>query len=262
MGFRIDENRGPGLSSSAGLSSTAARLNERLNIAADRKAILSDENSVETRRTSAASKLDASNAKMFADIAQQASSAILSLRQEQYNNTKRASEIADQEEQASLQSQNEELQAEIERIAGEATFNGQNVLQGGGLSVAQTDEESTLVLNLSDISNIAEDPQLDITSQASALTALDTMEVYVASANSASGSAASGTNRAEQVLTKSVGTAAQNLVTSGAPTNPDDAQTLANNVRNQILEKYAADKGGLPAQGSINQEIVQSLLVE
>ena len=143
--------------------------------------------------------LAASKAKSSAEIADEATNAIYEIRQEQLALAKRADDINDEESRAAIQTEIDNLDAEVIRIAAEQDGAGNGVLDAQALEVS-----SDTQLNLSDRTSLGNASGVDVTSITGASSAVDTFTNLVESSREAKTGTSSTKGKAEDKLNEIV----------------------------------------------------------
>jgi len=185
--------------------------------------------------------LDASSANSFAKIASSAANQIEELREQQYELAKEASTSGSARRHSELNTEVQNLQTEIERVASEATYNGQNTLNGGSFSFAEDE-----VFSIADISQISDNPEIDLSTQADAASAVnDLKEVLQISRLSSSGaesSVAKADASLEEVLYSDKSSTDEVSTTGSDPSEikVSEAEELAKKVAEDISKQFAA----------------------
>jgi flagellin len=189
--------------------------------------------------------------------------------QEVSNNLNRMRELAVQSangtlnatDRATLDTEFQELSAEIDRIATQSTFNGINLLDGSSASVdiqVGVNASETITVTLADATaatlGVA---ALDVTSVAYANTAIAALDTAVDTISTARGVLGAGQNRMTSAIA-SIATARENLAAAESRIRDVDvAYETADLTRNSILQQAAVS---VLSQANMQPQLALSLL--
>jgi flagellin-like hook-associated protein FlgL len=150
-----------------------------------------------------AATLTISNLKNYVDTAKNAVESIGSLRATQLKLAKEASSSPQDSRSEDLNDEVQVLQDEIERVASSSTYNGIQVLGSARTLTAEIDQGSITsrgqAVSLGDASALSSDLSLDLSSQDSADSAIDSLEGAIFSTNSFSSSLDSAKNKIDSI---------------------------------------------------------------
>jgi len=204
------------------------------------------------------------NAQDGVSLAQTAEGAM----QEVSNNLSRMRELAVQSsngtlnatDRATLDNEFQELVLEIDRIAGQTTFNGVNLLDGSTASLdiqvgVNAGETITVALADSTAATLAIDT-LDVTSAANANTAIAAIDAAVDTISTNRGTLGASQNRMTSAIA-SIATARENLSASESRIRDVDvAYETADLTRNSILQQAAVS---ILSQANMQPQLALSL---
>jgi hypothetical protein len=210
------------------------------------------EYSSSSRRTTAGASLQASRATEGARIASSAVESILDIRKQQKSLAAEAENSSDPTRRAELQSEIDTLDTEIQRVATEALDgSGSEVLNGKTYTL-----DDTQSVALANLSAIASSSGVDVSTEAGAEAAEDTLDALINTAVSAREASSASTEKAETILAEI--TSIENLERAKDPesiSTQEQAEALAT--------KIAEDLQGLTEGqelSDLDPEIVKSLL--
>jgi flagellin len=189
--------------------------------------------------------------------------------QEVSNNLNRMRELAVQSangtlnatDRTTLDTEFQELSAEIDRIATQSTFNGINLLDGTNATIdiqvgANATETVTLTMADATAATLAI-AALDVTSVANANTALAALDTAIDDVSTGRGVLGAGTNRMNSAIA-SIATARENLAASESRIRDVDvAYETADMTRNNILQQAAVS---VLSQANMQPQLALSLL--
>jgi len=189
--------------------------------------------------------------------------------QEVSNNLTRMRELAIQAangtltttDRTTIDTEFQELIAEIDRTSGEASFNGLNLLNGSLASIdlqVGIDAGDTITINLPDATaatlGIA---GLDVTTAANASTALAALDTAINSVSTSRGELGAGQNRMNSVIA-SIANTRENLSAAESRIRDVDVATeTADLTRNTILQQAAV---AVLAQANVQPQLALNLL--
>jgi flagellin len=189
--------------------------------------------------------------------------------QEVSNNLSRMRELAVQgangtlnaTDRATLDSEFQELSAEIDRIASQTTFNGINLLDGSAATIdiqVGVNSGETLTVALADTTAATlAIAALDVTSAANANTALAALDTAVDSVSTSRGTLGAAQNRMSSAIA-SIATARENLSAAESRIRDVDvAMETADLTRNSILQQAAVS---VLSQANTQPQLALSLL--
>ena len=189
--------------------------------------------------------------------------------QEVSNNLNRMRELAVQSangtlsagDRTTLDSEFQELSAEIDRIANQVTFNGINLLDGSSATIdiqVGANATETITVTMADATAATLGiGTLDVTSVANANTALAALDTAIDTVSTSRGVLGAGQNRMQSAI-ESIATARENLAAAESRIRDVDvAFETADMTRNSILQQAAVS---VLSQANTQPQLALSLL--
>jgi len=189
--------------------------------------------------------------------------------QEVSNNLTRMRELAVQAangtltttDRATIDAEFQELVAEIDRVAGDASFNGLNLLDGSTASIdlqVGTDAGDTITVNMVDATaaTLGVDA-LDVTSAANASAALTAIDTAIDSVSTGRGTLGAAQNRLNSAIASIANTRENLSAAESRIRDVDVAAETADLTRNTILQQAAVS---VLAQANVQPQLALNLL--
>ncbi len=184
-----------------------SKINDQLSISS-RNNVSTERSSVSKRslveleqRSRSTNRGDAVSIKGLVDTANAAISEIGELREKQLSLAEEA-EFANDSTKNTLESKINELQDEIERIAGAATYNGQNALAGGTFTVSDSGNNYSKVVGLADASQLQTDYGVSLQGTTGTIRAISNLSDAVYGARIADDNSASGATQSADIISE------------------------------------------------------------
>ncbi len=170
-------------------------------------------------------------------VRENAANAITSLRAEQQSLAEKGATLAESEELATLQSRFGEIEEEISRISSEATYKGQNVLQGAVFGENDaSDGSKTKVFAVASLAPLTADPGLSLATPELADAADESLTTLVGLASSA----AESSSRAQEVASSSAASSSEASSEEASRLSVEDAQKRARSIADQVTQAASA----------------------
>ena len=163
-------------------------------------------------------------------------------------------------DRAILDTEFQALVSEIDRVAGQTTFNGVNLLDGSATSLSiQVGSESgeTIGVSLGDMTASTLGVATDVTNVTNAQAALDLIDTAIDSVSTLRGSLGAAQNRIQSTV-RSIANVAENLTGAESRIRDVDVATeTADLTRNSIMQQAAVS---VLAQANVQPHLALSLL--
>ena len=186
-----------------------------------------------SKDTTTIKKSSAPGVSNYLAVRENAASAITSLRAEQQSLAEKGATLAESEELATLQSRFGEIEEEISRISSEATYKGQNVLQGAVFGENDaSDGSKTKVVAVASLAPLTADPGLSLATPELADAADESLTTLVGLASTAAESSA----RAQEVASSSAASSSEASSEEASRLSVEDAQKRARSIADQVTQ--------------------------
>jgi hypothetical protein len=175
------------------------------------------------------------NAARFVAITSEAVSVIEKLRGKQLELAEEA-EASDDYRRGQLEDEANNIQAEIERVASVASFNGRNAFTAGESSVVTLSEEQGSVVVLADLSSISADPAISFSSVEDAESAVTELEQSLQSTGVAFGQLVGAFNKSSSFISSNSFAVSESDISDSSATQLREAEALAQKISSDIKE--------------------------
>lgn len=204
----------------------------------------------------------ARNAQGFAEANASAVDSIKDLTEQQLGYAQLAEVTADPRKHSAYASEISSLQTEINRVVSDATFNGQNPVRGGGISINDDTTEFHRAVQVTDYSSFSQSIDVSDFDQSAAATLAETLEGSVLSARTADSASEGVYSSASQITAETAPKSTDSTQQAEqALDSIEDATKLAEKVAQEIRNKYSPgepDEAVIAA--TLDRERVKDLL--